>query len=575
MGSSCLILIVDDSEVDRFTYRRYLESAHNLDCQILDCESAEDALQICDREHPDIVLLDYLLPGVDGLELLEDLAALPQTLPIVIMLTGQGNEAVAVAAMKQGARDYLVKGQLTAQKLVNTINHALTAQRMHAQIDRQQQQRELLMSVALKISHTMEITQILQDAVAGAREILDCDRTMVYRLNPNLSGIVVAESVLPRWSAALGCRLEENCFEGEDSYPIKKYLNGHKMAASDIESADLPACYVQMLQEFQVKAILVVPILFRDTPPASEISVWGLLIAHHCQKVYEWQPDELTLQGELAMQMAIAIQQAALVADLQATVTKQQATKNQLHDRVKEIEQSNVRLSQATGLLEERNQALDEFSHIASHDLKAPLRSISNLADWLVKDLEGQLPPENKHQLELIQSRVLQMTALINGLLQYALVGRENIDSVPVNISQLLTEIIDLLAPSVEFQIQFPADLPTIETPALLLKQVLSNLIGNAIKYHHRSNGRVEIQAIAIPSGWQFTVSDDGPGIAPENHHKIFGIFQTLVGRNDTKGTGIGLAVVKKIVESRGGKVWVESELGQGSAFSFTWPTTS
>ncbi len=476
MVSSSLILIVDDSEVDRFTYRRYLESAHNLDCQILDCESAAEALQICDREHPDIILLDYFLPDVDGLELLEDLAALPQTLPIVIMLTGQGNEAVAVAAMKQGAQDYLVKGQLTAQKLLNTINHALTAQRMQAQIDRQQQQRQLLMNVTLKISQAVELAQILQDAVAGAREILDCDRTIVYRLNPNLSGIIVAESVLPQWSAALGCQLEENCFEGEDSYPIEKYLNGHKMAVSNIESANLPACYMQMLQEFQIKAILVVPILFHDLPPAQETSVWGLLIAHHCQKVHEWQPDELTLQGELAMQMAIAIQQAALVADLRAIVAQQQSTENQLHDRVEEIEQSNVRLSQATGLLEERNQALDEFSHIASHDLKAPLRCISNLADWLVKDLEGQLPPENKHQLELIQSRVLQMNALINGLLQYALVGREQIESVPVNLSQLFLEIVDMLAPPAEFQIQFSTDLPTIETPALLLKQVLSNL---------------------------------------------------------------------------------------------------
>jgi signal transduction histidine kinase/CheY-like chemotaxis protein len=564
---------VDDSEVDRFTYRRYLESSNQLGCQILECESAEEALQICDREHPDIVLLDYLLPGVDGLELLEDLTALPQTLPIVIMLTGQGNEAVAVAAMKQGARDYLVKGQLTAQKLVNTITHALTAQKLQTQLDRQQQQRRLLMSVALNISHTAELAAILQEAVAGAREILGCDRAMVYRLNPNLSGTIVAESVLPQYSAALGCRLEDNCFEGKGSYPIQKYLNGHKMAVSNIESANLPACYVQMLQGFQVKAILVVPILFQGISPGRGTRVWGLLIAHHCQRVHEWQPDELALQGELSTQMAIAIQQAELVADLQATVAQQQSAEYQLRDRVVEIEETNVRLSEATGLLEERNQALDEFSHIASHDLKAPLRGISNLADWLVKDLAGQLPPENQHQLELIQSRVLQMNALINGLLQYALAGREQIDSVPVNISQLLAEVVDLLAPPAEFQIQFSADLPTIETPVLLLKQVLSNLIGNAIKYHPRRDGRVEIKMLKQGSGWQFTISDDGSGIAPENQQKIFGIFQTLVGRDDTKGTGIGLAIVKKIVESRGGKVWVESELGQGSAFSFTWPT--
>jgi signal transduction histidine kinase/CheY-like chemotaxis protein len=569
---SCSILIVDDSETDRYTYRRYLESAPNLGCQILDCDSAAEALQICDQNHPNIVLLDYLLPDVDGLELLEDLATPPRILPIVIMLTGQGNEAVAVAAMKQGAWDYLVKGQLTAQKLVNTTSQALTAQKLQAQIDRHQQQRELLMNVALEISHTTELSQILQLAVVGAREILGCDRTLVYRLHPDLSGEIVAESVLPQWSATLGRGLEENCFEGEDSYPIKKYLNGHKMAVADIEAANLPACYVQILQEFQVKAILVVPIIFRDISIDSKMTVWGLLIAHHCQAVHAWQPDELTWQGELSMQMAIAIQQADLVADLQAIVAQQQVTQHQLRDRVTEIEQTNVQLSEATSLLEERNQALDDFSHIASHDLKAPLRGISNLTDWLVKDLEGQLPAESKRQLELIQSRVAQMNVLINGLLQYAIVGRKQIDSVPINISQLLAEVIDLLAPPAELQIQFSADLPTIETPVLLLKQVLSNLIGNAIKYHPRLNGRVEIKMLSRSSGWEFAVSDDGPGIAPENHQKIFGIFQTLVGQDDIKGTGIGLAIVKKIVESRGGRVWVESELGQGSTFSFTWP---
>ncbi len=281
---------------------------------------------------------------------------------------------------------------------------------------------------------------------------------------------------------------------------------------------------------------------------------------------------ELNLLDELSLQIAIAIQQAELLSDLQATLENQKVIEYQLRDQLEEIEQSNLLLSQATGLLEERNQALDDFSHIASHDLKAPLRGISNLADWLVQDLAGQLPAENQHQLALIQSRVVQMNALINGLLQYALVGREHTGSVPVNISQLLAEVVDLLAPPAEFQIKFPADLPTIKTPVMLLKQVLVNLIDNAIKYHQHPHGQVEIEVTDQSSFWQFTVSDNGSGIAPENHQKIFGIFQTLVGRDDPKGTGIGLSIVKKIVESQGGTVWVTSEVGKGSAFSFTWP---
>ena len=184
----------------------------------------------------------------------------------------------------------------------------------------------------------------------------------------------------------------------------------------------------------------------------------------------------------------------------------------------------------------------------------------------------GKLPVKNQQQLALIQDRVVQMTALIDGLLQYARIGRESIEPAPTNIGQLLAELVDVLAPPPNFQVLFAADLPTIETPALLLKQVFTNLIGNAIKYHDRPNGRVEVLITDLGAFWQFTIVDDGPGIDPEHHHKIFGIFKTLVSRDNTKGTGIGLAIVQKIVETQGGSVWVESELGKGSAFSFTWP---
>jgi signal transduction histidine kinase len=274
------------------------------------------------------------------------------------------------------------------------------------------------------------------------------------------------------------------------------------------------------------------------------------------------------------MQMGIAIQQAELVADLKATVKQQQASQRELRDRMLDIEQTNSRLSETSSLLVRRNQELDEFSHIASHDLQAPLRGISNLAEWLVSDLAGKLPAESQHQLELIQSRVVQMTALINGLLQYALIGRENIAPINVNLSQLIAEVVDLLAPPSHLTVRFSTGLPTIKTQALLLKQVLSNLIGNAIKYHDaiaKTQGKVEILVVDEDTEWRFSIIDDGPGIAPENQQKIFGIFQTLVGRDDMKGMGIGLAVIKKIVESRGGTVAVESAIGQGSTFSFTW----
>ncbi|WP_309734222.1 ATP-binding protein [Chamaesiphon sp. OTE_75_metabat_556] len=570
--SGCRILIIDDAETDRVTYRRYLEASPTFECNPIEFALGEDALAWCETNSPDLILLDYLLPDTDGLQFLQDLTAQMGTLPPVVMLTGQGSEAVAVEAMKHGVRDYLVKGQLTPQRLINAVTNALKEQRLQAQIARQERQRQLVASIMLKIGHSIELAQILQAGVDGARELLDCDRMVVYKLSPDLSGTVVAESVLTQWTPALGRTIKENCFQGERSDAIAKYLNGHQLILTNIHTADLSPCYVEMLEQFQVKALLVVPILFRNVPPATAPIVWGLAIAHNCKTPRVWRPDEQNLLLEISVQMAIAIQQTELVVDLQQTLAQQQVIEQQLRDRVIEIEQTNLRLSVATNLLEKRNQELDEFACIASHDLQAPLRGIANLTDWLAKDLGDQLPAENQQQIDLIQSRILQMSTLINGLLQYARVGRQQVDAMTVNVGKIVAEVVETIDPPHEFRIKFAENLPTLRTQVLLLKQVFVNLIGNAIKYHDRPNGTVEILATERDYFWQFTVVDDGPGIAAEHHKKIFGIFQTLMVRSDNNSSGVGLAIVQKIVESQGGVVWVDSDLGRGCDFSFTWP---
>lgn len=569
--SGCVILIVDDSEVDRVTYRRYLESSNQFKCHILDCESAEEAIEQCAVNCPDVILLDYLLPGASGLEFLQNIPNRLGYLPSVIMLTGQGNEEVAVEAMKQGVKDYLIKGQLTSQTLVRSVTNVLTAQALQSKIDRQQQQRELFTNISLSISRLVELSQILQVAVEGTRELIECDRTLIYRFDDQMSGTVVVESSLPKWATGVNRSIENQGLQSDQIVQVEEYLRGQNLVVSDVESSTLTADRQQVLREFQVKAVLIVPIVFRDISASHQPVLWGLLVAHHCKATHEWRPDEINFLEELAIPMAIAIQQAELLSDLHVTLSQQKAAEDQLNHRLLEIEQANFHLSQATRVLKKRNQELDEFSHIASHDLQAPLRGIANLAEWLVNDLDDKLPPENQQQLKLIQSRVLQMSGLITGLLEYARVGRENIASTSVNISQLLQEVVDLLAPPPGVQVDFADHLPTIETQALLLKQVVSNLIDNAIKYHDRSDGRIQILVVDQELALKFTVIDDGPGINSEHHEKIFGIFQTLLRTTPVKGTGVGLAIVKKIVEGQGGLVWVEPESQKGAAFSFTW----
>ncbi len=269
----------------------------------------------------------------------------------------------------------------------------------------------------------------------------------------------------------------------------------------------------------------------------------------------------------------------ALIAIIE-DIKDRKAASEELLRRADELSHTNLVLAHTTAMLEQRNAELDQFAYVTSHDLKAPLRAISNLADWIGEDLEGQIPPENRHQLGLLRNRVQRMEALINGLLEYSRVGRRQRSIVAVDLNLLLVNVVDSLAPPPDFVVDIPADMPTLYSHKTALGQVFANLINNAIKHHHRLDeadlegvrGTVRLTWQA-QNGWlEFAIADDGPGIAPQYHDKIFTIFQTLKARDDFESTGVGLAVVKKIVEAENGRVWLTSTVGAGTTFYFTWP---
>jgi PAS domain S-box-containing protein len=222
--------------------------------------------------------------------------------------------------------------------------------------------------------------------------------------------------------------------------------------------------------------------------------------------------------------------------------------------------------------LEARNQELDSFVYLVSHDIKAPLRAISNLSQWIEEDLEGALPAASQAQMERLRTQVQRMNAMIDGLLDYARIGRLDGWIEPVVVSQLLAETIHLLAPPPSFTISFDPHLPTLSTNRILLAQVLTNLIGNAIKHHAREDGVIQVRIAEHGDEYEFAISDDGPGIDPVHHERVFGIFQAINPQNRSDSSGIGLAIVKKIVEAEGGTLRLESQLGQGTTFFFTWP---
>jgi light-regulated signal transduction histidine kinase (bacteriophytochrome) len=221
--------------------------------------------------------------------------------------------------------------------------------------------------------------------------------------------------------------------------------------------------------------------------------------------------------------------------------------------------------------LEKTNAELDQFAYVASHDLKAPLRGIANLSQWIEDDLGDRMDEQGRYHMGLLRGRVSRLEGLIDGILHYSRANRHEGSASEVEVDQLVREIWELLAPPSTATLVV-GSLPALTTVKIPLQQVLMNLMGNAIKYNRDRELTVEVGAERDEEGWVFHVKDNGVGIAPEFHQRIWQLFQTLEARDKVESTGIGLAVVRKIVESRGGRAWIDSAPGDGAAFYFSWP---
>jgi PAS domain S-box-containing protein len=230
------------------------------------------------------------------------------------------------------------------------------------------------------------------------------------------------------------------------------------------------------------------------------------------------------------------------------------------------------RVDERTADLERSNRELDQFAYVASHDLKAPLRAIEHLATWIAEDAKDVLPAASLTHLEKLRGRVKRMEKLLADLLTYSRAGRMRHTPTLVDTGVLVRDIVDTLAPPPGFTLTVEEPMPTLHTEQVPLELVLRNLIANAIKHHDRQDGHIRVAARQENGVIAFTISDDGPGIPPQFHQRIFEMFQTLQPKDQVESSGMGLAIVKKVVESAGGAVTVASAPGEGASFTFTWP---
>ncbi|HEY9641787.1 MAG TPA: ATP-binding protein, partial [Coleofasciculaceae cyanobacterium] len=405
------------------------------------------------------------------------------------------------------------------------------------ELQRQHRRAQLFAEVTLKIRQSLQLQDILQTTVTEVQKILNADRVLVYRLWPNATGSGVAEAVLAGFSTVLGHTFPEEVFPEEFR---QLYLQGRIGVVEDVDTdPQISPCMVEYLQQFEVKAKLVVPIIAQG-------ELWGLLVAHQCSTKRHWISFEIELLKQLADQIGIALTQAQLL-------------EQEIHQR-QELSRSNAELQQ--------------FAYIASHDLQEPLRMVTSYLQLLERRYKGQLDADADDFIGFAVDGASRMKTLINDLLCYSRVGTHGKPFQAIDCSRIVKQAIANLKIALEESnatITYD-DLPEVLGDPGQLTQLFQNLLGNAVKFRGKALPTVHIGVERQGEAWLFAVRDNGIGIESQYAERIFVIFQRLHQRAQYPGTGIGLAICKKIVERHGGKIWLQSELGKGSTFYFTLP---
>jgi PAS domain S-box-containing protein len=441
-----------------------------------------------------------------------------------------------------------------------TGSHTDMTQRKQAEeeLQRQNLRSQLFAEVSLKIRQSLKIEEILNTSVTEVQRILKSDRVLLFQFLSNGLGKVVTEAVNPNYLSVLGKNITEDCLEIDY---LHNYSHGRIYAIDDIEKAEVPECLVEFMREFNVKAKLAVPICLKE-------KFWGLLIAHQCDHPRVWSSFETELLGQLADQIGIALSQAQLL-------------------------EKETRYAQE---LARSNAELQQFASIASHDLQEPLRKIQAFGDRLKKKYSEVLTEQGRDYLERMQNAASRMQNLIDALLLLSRITTRAQPFAAVNLGEVAQEVLldlEVRIDSEQAKVEL-GSLPTIEADHLQMRQLLQNLIGNGLKFHPKDEppkvkvwgrltdsenikselGRIneEIPFLFNPSHCQIVVQDSGIGFDEKYLDRIFNVFQRLQGRSEYEGTGMGLAICRKIVERHNGSITAKSTPGQGATFIVTLP---
>ncbi|MDM9580541.1 ATP-binding protein [Nostoc sp. GT001] len=587
------LLIIDDCAADRKIYRRYLLKDPHQSYQILEADCAEEGLALCQKVRCDVILLDFCLPDMSGLELFDRIQQeIFKTSVPVIMLTGRGDEEIAVQVMKRGALDYLVKHHLTQDVLQLAVRNAIKQSCLQAQLLKTQERQRLIATTALRIRQSLNLEQILNTAVAEVQQLLKCDRVMVYQFYPDTDGKIVASSVESYRTVALCDRVGAGTGEQGSSTSLREAaptttpFDAAQAKLSDrgaeeqrsreevavgfspvplrpcaslplvpnSESA-IPYIYelglcncVSLKEQFNTKANLVVPInLSNNGNPTPKL--WGLLIAHHNSGERHWQTDDAEMLNEVSVQLAIAIQQAELLAQTQAALAKEK--------------QLNVFKSQIITTV--------------SHEYRTPLTSILAAASTLVKHSQQLDESKQERFLGIIEQKARYMSKLVDNMLLVNQLELEKPKFQPISVdllqffSDLLEQERETVGDRHELIFKITGNHHGFWGDRGLLQQIFINLMSNAIKYSPEG-GSVEFHLIGKESEAIFYIKDWGIGIPMADQENLFQSFSRGSNVDTIPGTGLGLAIAKACVELHSGNITLSSEVGQGTKVTVSLP---
>lgn len=414
-----------------------------------------------------------------------------------------------------------------------------------------QQRLQLLSEVTLKIRQSLQIDEILKTTATEVLNMLQADRVLIFRLSNTGYGQIVVEAVVPTCASVVQKNITDECFQ--QTY-LKKYSKGRIYTINDIEKAEIEPCLVEFMRSLGVKSKLVVPILLKQ-------ELWGLTIVHQCAGPREWTNFEVEILQQLANQIGIALAQAQLLED-----------------------ESRQRQELARS-----NAELQEFAYIASHDLQEPLRKIQAFGNRLQAQFSQQLGDRGQDYLARMHNAAERMQALINDLLSLSQVTTKAQPFVSVDLAQVTREVLIDLELAIERtggRVEV-GELPIIEADPLQIRQLIQNLISNALKFHRQGVPPIVIvssQTITFEEGiveklvvthCQITIEDNGIGFDEKYLDRIFNVFQRLHNRSEYEGTGMGLAICRKVAERHGGSITATSTPGQGAKFVVTLRATS